>query len=238
MEWFKSYPNKYISDEKISELSLEEEAAYNRLLHYLYKYDGEYEENVDKLRIIFRVFHRKKAFILWSSIRHLFEITDNVIRHSQVTKQMERFMSQRVKLSNGGRKGGIETQARLKAGLSIKNIELRTKNTEQQNKEETVVGISSSEERNPKWILAAHDIMNSFRLRCPNATQPTEDQAYQVIVLCQTLNAEYGTAAARQPYGSWTVKEAIGKCNGGTASWGGVVYNLKMILPQIKTEAV
>jgi len=113
MDWYRSYPDKWIGDDKIHELTLEQEGAYRRLIDYLYKYDGEYPENIDKLRIIFRVFHRKKALILWQSLRHLFVISEKIITHPRVTKEIQRIEHERLRKS----KGGKMTQAKLRAKL-------------------------------------------------------------------------------------------------------------------------
>ena len=121
MDWYKRYPDKYLSDERLYGLTLEQEGAYNRLLETLYRYDGLYPNNVEQLRHVFRTYHRLKCRKLWESIRHLFDIEGDHITHPTVTKRVQEYQQQQVMASEAGKRGGRPKKVTLLDDKAIKN---------------------------------------------------------------------------------------------------------------------
>jgi len=134
MEWFKMYPSKYLESENVHEMSHSEEVAYFRLILKLYDKGGKVEENLTKLCRTFRIKTTKRCSKVWENIKFLFQVSDGMISHPQVTIQLQRIESERLRKSEGGRRGGLKGQGMPKDTLS--NKELRTKNTEDRTKEE------------------------------------------------------------------------------------------------------
>ena len=86
---------------------------------------------------------------------------------------------------------------------------------------------NSSDEKNPKWVEAANDVMKAFGFHCPNAEQPTLDEVYDAVVMCRRISTP------NKQYTSMNIKEAIKKCDSNTKTWKGTLYHLKNMIPAL-----
>ena len=84
---------------------MEEIGAYWMLISVLWVENGDTEENIDNLRRIFRLFHRKKTRILWGKIQSKFIISNGIITHKRIQKELQRIEKYRLTKKKAGEKG-------------------------------------------------------------------------------------------------------------------------------------
>jgi len=105
---FQSYPNDWKNDAITSDWDIEMIGAYRELIDAIWLNNGEYPLVFSKLSIIFRQKTKKTTEKMWNKIKIKFFIVENdgpQIHHKRVDEERQRLEANRLRSSNGGKKG-------------------------------------------------------------------------------------------------------------------------------------
>jgi len=106
---FQYYPADMATDPICRFWTMEQMGCYHAMIDFLWLNSGKLEQNSSefpaKLCGIFRVSHQKRAQKLFENVSKKFDITDGLITHRRVTKEMQKQAQSRLKRSEAGKKG-------------------------------------------------------------------------------------------------------------------------------------
>lgn len=114
--YFPRFPDKYLSDSNVIDLTLEEEGAYNRLL-VRYWQKGFIPNNPDRLANFCKV-SQDKMREMWQSLRACFvEKEKGKLVHKRLEKHRQKLIERHRKKVEAGRKGGKAKAKKKELGI-------------------------------------------------------------------------------------------------------------------------
>ncbi len=83
------YGREFLADPDVLKWDVERVGAYVLILHHVRESNGFSQLNDEEMRIVLRKKSIKKAQVLWSTIRHKFQLVNGCITHKRVTEQLQ-----------------------------------------------------------------------------------------------------------------------------------------------------
>jgi len=151
---FQFYPGDVIGDPELVHWKLDAVGAYLLLLCHLWANGGELELNLNKFRRIFNVSTTEKARKVWQKIERKFTVTEAVIKHDGLLREMQKQAESRLR-----RQAAARARWDNQAGRDANAYAMQRPSTSSSSSTSTSTSIATSvRESKEPLALDGHDL--------------------------------------------------------------------------------